>query len=162
MWRHSNSGFLESSDRWAGTGIQRTWPFVVSLHCACAAGGCAFFPTLPYLSFTIISVITICFTVTLHSTVMGECCWGHYHKKEREGFQFLRLSSVTSILIQFKLISSFSWQERGTATSFPNYSRSLVVEEVAVHNTGISLLLSTSVWVLLSPPIERRETRPTA
>ena len=23
------------------------------------------------------------------------------------------------------------------------------------HNTGISLLLSTSVWVLLSPPIER-------
>ena len=24
-----------------------------------------------------------------------------------------------------------------------------------VHNTGISLLLSTSVWVLLSPPIER-------
>ena len=30
------------------------------------------------------------------------------------------------------------------------------------HNTGISLLLSTSAWVLLSPPIERRETRPTA
>ena len=24
-----------------------------------------------------------------------------------------------------------------------------------VHNTGISLLLSTSVWVLLSPSIER-------
>ena len=38
----------------------------------------------------------------------------------------------------------------------------LVVEEVTVHNTGISLLLSTCVWVLLSPPIERRETRPTA
>ena len=30
------------------------------------------------------------------------------------------------------------------------------------HNTGISLLLSTSAWALLSPPIERRETRPTA
>ena len=30
------------------------------------------------------------------------------------------------------------------------------------HNTGISLLLSTSVWVLLGPPIERRETRPMA
>ena len=30
------------------------------------------------------------------------------------------------------------------------------------HNTGISLLLSTSVWALLSPPIERWETRPTA
>ena len=30
------------------------------------------------------------------------------------------------------------------------------------HNTGISLLLSTSAWVLLSPPTERRETRPMA
>ena len=30
------------------------------------------------------------------------------------------------------------------------------------HNTGINLLLLTSVWVLLSPPIARRETRPTA
>ena len=34
--------------------------------------------------------------------------------------------------------------------------------QLTVHNTGISLLLSTSVWVNLSPPIERRETRPTA
>ena len=34
--------------------------------------------------------------------------------------------------------------------------------QLTVHNTGISLLLSTSVWVLLSPPTERRETRPTA
>ena len=34
--------------------------------------------------------------------------------------------------------------------------------QLTVHNTGISLLLSTSVWVLSSPPIERRETRPTA
>ena len=34
--------------------------------------------------------------------------------------------------------------------------------QLTVHNTGISLLLSTSVWDLLSPPIERRETRPTA
>ena len=34
--------------------------------------------------------------------------------------------------------------------------------QLTVHNTGISLLLLTSVWVLLSPPIERRETRPTA
>ena len=30
------------------------------------------------------------------------------------------------------------------------------------HNTGISLLLSTSAWVLLSPPIECREIRPMA
>ena len=36
-------------------------------------------------------------------------------------------------------------------------------QEVTDHNTGISLLLSISVWVLLSPiMIERRETRPTA
>ena len=32
--------------------------------------------------------------------------------------------------------------------------------QLTVHNTGIRLLLSTSVWVLLSPPIERWETRP--
>ena len=53
-------------------------------------------------------------------------------------------------------------RERDTATGFPNYSRPFVAEEVTVHNTGISLLLSTSVWVLLSPPIESRETRPMA
>ena len=34
--------------------------------------------------------------------------------------------------------------------------------QITVHNTGISLLLSTSVWIFLSPSIERRETRPTA
>ena len=59
-------------------------------------------------------------------------------------------------------IKLFPCRERDTATGFPNYSRPSVGEEVTVHNTGISLLLSTSVWVLLSPPIERRETRPTA
>ena len=31
--------------------------------------------------------------------------------------------------------------------------QSVPLEEVTVHNTGIGLLLSTSVWVLLSPPI---------
>ena len=35
-------------------------------------------------------------------------------------------------------------------------------DEITGHNTGISLLLSTSAWVLLSPQIERRETRPKA
>ena len=35
----------------------------------------------------------------------------------------------------------------------------VVGEELTVHNTDISLLLSICVWpVLLSPPIERRET----
>ena len=33
---------------------------------------------------------------------------------------------------------------------------------LADHNTGISLLLSTIAWVLLSPPIECQKTRPTA
>ena len=28
-------------------------------------------------------------------------------------------------------------------------------EEVTDHNTGISLLVSTSVWVFYNPPIER-------
>ena len=56
---------------------------------------------------------------------------------------------------------SFPCREKDTATGFPNYNRPFVGEEVTVHNTGISLLLSTSVWVLSSPPIERRETRPT-
>ena len=31
-------------------------------------------------------------------------------------------------------------------------------DEITGHNTGISLLLSTSVWVSLSPPIELPET----
>ena len=35
-------------------------------------------------------------------------------------------------------------------------------DEITGHNTGTSLLLSTSAWVLLSPPTDRRETRPTA
>ena len=35
-------------------------------------------------------------------------------------------------------------------------------EEATVHNTDISLLLSTSLWVLISPTIECRETRTTA
>ena len=35
----------------------------------------------------------------------------------------------------------------------------VVGEEVTVHNTGVSLLLSTSVCVVLSPPIEHRETK---
>ena len=34
--------------------------------------------------------------------------------------------------------------------------------QLTVHDTDISLLLSTSVWVLSGRPIERRETRPTA
>ena len=35
-------------------------------------------------------------------------------------------------------------------------------DEITGHNTGIRLLSSTSVWVLLSTPIAHRETRPTA
>ena len=35
-------------------------------------------------------------------------------------------------------------------------------DEITGHNTGISLLLSTSAWVLLSAPTEHWETRATA
>ena len=35
--------------------------------------------------------------------------------------------------------------------------KSVVPSVNRLHNTSISLLLSTSVWVLLSPPIEHRE-----
>ena len=60
---------------------------------------------------------------------------------------------------------TFSLSGEGHCYWFPQLQQALlyrfVVEEVTVNNTGISLLLSTSVWVLLSPPIERRETRPT-
>ena len=54
------------------------------------------------------------------------------------------------------------WEHRQRNTWFLLGLAPFVGEEVTVHNTGISLLLSTSVWVLLSSPIERRETRPTA
>ena len=60
---------------------------------------------------------------------------------------------------------TFSLPREGHCYRFPQLQQALlyrfVVEEVTVHNTSISLLLSTSVWALLSPPIERRETRPT-
>ena len=66
------------------------------------------------------------------------------------------------VVVAVFIYLAFPCRARDTSTGFPNYRRPFVVEEVTVHNTGISLLLSTSVWVLLSPPIERRETRPTA
>ena len=63
----------------------------------------------------------------------------------------------------FLIYLAFSLSGEGHCYRFPQLQQALlyrfVVEEVTVHNTGISLLLSTSVWVLLSPPIERRETR---
>ena len=64
------------------------------------------------------------------------------------------------ITIYFNLFNLFSFSAVGrgdTATGFPNYSRPFVVEELSIHNTGISLLLSTSVWDLLSPSIECRD-----
>ena len=66
------------------------------------------------------------------------------------------------ILFIYFIHLAFPCWARDTATGFPSYSWPFVVEEVTVHNTGICLLLSTSMWVLLSPPIERREIRPTA
>ena len=75
----------------------------------------------------------------------------------------LKLFSVRKNLLFIYL--AFSLSGEGHCYRFPQLQQALlyrfVVEVVTVHNTGISLLLSTSVWVLLSPPIERRETRPT-
>ena len=51
-----------------------------------------------------------------------------------------------------------------TCTAYPSRLQDLRLpftgEEVTVHNTGISRFLSISVWVLLSPTIWSRETRP--
>ena len=73
--------------------------------------------------------------------------------------------SITDLFIYLFIYLAFSLSGEGHCYRFPQLQQALlyrfVVEEVTVHNTGISLLLSTSVWVLLSPPIERRETRPT-
>ena len=68
------------------------------------------------------------------------------------------LGKIAKVMEKFNI---YPCRERDPATGFPNYSRPFVGEEVTVHNTGISLLLLTSVWVLLSPPIECRESRPT-
>ena len=89
------------------------------------------------------------------------CCQGKYQNQN----DFRAVSEHFRRLIYlFIYLFSFFPDGRGTlsTTGFPNYSRPFVGEEVTFHNTGISLLLSTSVWVLLSPPIECRETRPTA
>ena len=71
----------------------------------------------------------------------------------------------TYLFLSISIYLTFSLSGEGHCYRFPQLQQALlyrfVVEEVTVHNTGISLLLSTSVWVLLSPPIERRETRPT-
>ena len=56
----------------------------------------------------------------------------------------------------------YSAGEQVVNTWSPLGQAPFVGEEVTVHNTGISLLLSISVWVLLSSTIEGRETRPTA
>ena len=69
------------------------------------------------------------------------------------------------LFIYLFIYLAFSLSGEGHCYRCPQLQQALlyrfVVEEVTVHNTGISLLLSTSVWVLLSHPIERRETRPT-
>ena len=77
----------------------------------------------------------------------------------------IRNTILENILRYLFIYLAFSLSGEGHCYRFPQLQQALlyrfVVEEVTVHNTGISLLLSTSVWVLLSPQIERRETRPT-
>ena len=79
-------------------------------------------------------------------------------------FNLVYLPDKVNIIYLF-IYLAFSLSGEGHCYRFPQLQQALlyrfVVEEVTVHNTGISLLLSTSVWVLLSSLIERRETRPT-
>ena len=91
----------------------------------------------------------------------------HWSLQPKRGSNHVKVSRVALLKVaitsrSFFIYLAFPCRETDTATGFPNYSRPFVVEEATVHNTGISLHLSTSVWVLLSPPIESRETRPTA
>ena len=71
--------------------------------------------------------------------------------------------SMNFHFILFLTFAKYDTQrEHTTAQAIGHVVPSRPGEEVTVRTPGISLLLSTSVWVLLSPPIERRETRPTA
>ena len=64
--------------------------------------------------------------------------------------------TVNSVLFIYLFITLSLYH--GTVHTTEHGSKlSVPLEEVMiVHNTGISLLLSTSAWVLLSPSIERR------
>ena len=65
--------------------------------------------------------------------------------------------------VSVKCISFFFADGRGALLHVsPYHSKPFVVEEVTVHNIDASTLDKlTSVWVLLSPLLERQETRPT-
>ena len=70
------------------------------------------------------------------------------------------VNGVALFIFLFIMLSPY----HGTVHTTEHGSKlSVPLEEVmTVHNTGISILLLTSAWVLLSPPIERRESRPMA
>ena len=70
------------------------------------------------------------------------------------------VNSVALFIFLFIMLSPY----HGTVHTTEHGSKlSVPLEEVmTVHNTSISLLFSTSVWVLLSLPIEHRESRPMA
>ena len=70
---------------------------------------------------------------------------------------------VSDICLQYLLRMVLSRSKgSGTLTWSPLGLAPFVGEEVTVHNTGISILLSTNAWFLLSTPMERRESRKTA
>ena len=73
---------------------------------------------------------------------------------------------MTSLIDNFIFILTISLfpEGRWALLRVPQSQQALCREEVTVHNTGTSLLIHvpTSAWVLLSPPIARQETRPTA
>ena len=87
-----------------------------------------------------------------------------FNKYSNKSAALIRGARIYGI-VYLSIYLAFSLSGEGHCYRFPQLQQALlyrfVVEEVTVHNTGISLLLSTRVWVLLSPPVERRETRPT-
>ena len=71
------------------------------------------------------------------------------------------LDTVNSVALFIFLFITLSPYHGAVHTTEHGSKLSVPLEEVmTVHNTSISLLLSTSAWVLLSPQIERRESRP--
>ena len=76
----------------------------------------------------------------------------------------VELIKCTQILYSSFLYNALKLPYHGTVqhTTECGSKLSVHLEKVTVHNIGISLLLSISVWVLLSSLIERRETIPTA
>ena len=115
-----------------------------------------FFPVLFYLFKTgkgIGALIVSLVVRTLVTYLM--VCGTSLALKERLFIAIAWLPKATVQVMHCTVISLAFLLCRERDTGFPNYSRPFLVEKVTLQSTGVSLLLSTIVWFLLSPPIER-------